>query len=111
MQLYSKNRFIAAQFIAFLSNNLWLQLALHSNQMAQMMAEKLQTIPEIKITQPVQTNSIFVIIPEKIIEPLRKKYKFYTWNEQTNELRWMCSFDTIEKEIDDFVETIRQLVE
>jgi len=111
MQLYSKNRFIASQFIAFLSNNLWLQLALHSNQMAQMMAKKLQIIPEIKITQPVQTNSIFVIIPEKIIEPLRKKYKFYTWNEQTNELRWMCSFDTTEKEIDDFVETIKQLVE
>jgi threonine aldolase len=110
LQLYSKNRFIAAQFMALLKNDLWLKMATHSNKMASLLAEKMRAIPEVQITLPVQANAVFAIIPEKVIEPLREKFRFYTWDFQTNELRWMCSFDTKPEEIDEFAETLKKLL-
>lgn len=109
-QLFSKNRFIAAQFIALLSNNLWHEMATHSNQMAQLLAKEVDKIPGVKITRSVDANAVFAIIPPNSIEALRNKYRFYTWDEQTTELRWMCSFDTTEDEIRDFAKTLAELV-
>jgi len=109
-QLFSKNRFIAAQFTALLTNNLWLRMATHSNTMTQLLAAEMQTITGVKITRKVQSNAVFAIIPEKAIVPLQKQFPFYVWNEQTHELRWMCSFDTTEEDIRSFTETLRKLV-
>jgi threonine aldolase len=110
LQLYSKNRFIAAQFLALLKNDLWLKMATHSNEMATLLAKKMQKIPEVQITFPVQANAVFAIIPERVVEPLRQKFRFYTWDYQTNELRWMCSFDTKPEEIDEFADTLKSLL-
>ena len=110
-QLFSKNRFIAAQFIALLSNNLWHDMATHSNRMAQLLAKEVSKIPGVKITRSVDANAVFAIIPPNSIEALRNKYRFYTWDEQTTELRWMCSFDTTEDEVRDFAKTLAQLIE
>lgn len=109
-QLFSKNRFIATQFIALLSNNLWHDMATHSNRMAQLLEKEVSKIPGVKITRSVDANAVFAIIPPNSIEALRNKYRFYTWDEQTTELRWMCSFDTTEKEVHDFANTLAQLV-
>ncbi len=109
-QLFSKNRFIAAQFIALLSNDLWKKMALHSNHMARLLASEVSKINGVKITRSVDANALFAIIPTHAIEPLRNKYHFYTWDEQSTELRWMCSFDTTEAEVMDFVETLKALI-
>ncbi len=109
-QLFSKNRFIAAQFIALLNNKLWYQMAAHANQMAQLLAKKVSKIESVQITQKVEANAVFAIIPKHAIKPLQTKFPFYVWNEQTNELRWMCSFDTTEEEIDEFVKTLREVL-
>lgn len=109
-QLFSKNRFIAAQFSALLTNNLWLSMAQHTNNMAKLLASEVSKIQGVKITRSVDANAVFAIIPVKAIEPLRNKYRFYTWDEQTTELRWMCSFDTTEEEVLDFSKTLAQLV-
>jgi threonine aldolase len=109
-QLYSKNRFIAAQFTALLTNNLWHRMASYSNKMAQLLAAEVQTIPGVKITRKVQANAVFAIIPEKAIEPLQKQFPFYEWDEKTHELRWMCSFDTTEDDIKVFADTLRKLI-
>lgn len=109
-QLFSKNRFIAAQFIALLTNDLWKEMATHSNRLAGLLAREVSKIPGVKITQIVEANAVFAIIPAHAIDALRSKYRFYTWDEQTTELRWMCSFDTTEDEVRDFVSTLRQLV-
>lgn len=109
-QLYSKNRFIAAQFIAYLENELWKKMALHSNKMAKLLLNRLTEISEVKITQSVDANALFVIIPDKAIEPLRNKYRFYDWDSKTKELRWMCSFDTTEEDVNKFVETLKSLL-
>ena len=76
-QLFSKNRFIAAQFSALLTNNLWLRMAQQANNMARLLANEVGKIQGVKITRSVDANAVFAIIPAKAIEPLRNKYRFY----------------------------------
>jgi threonine aldolase len=109
-QLFSKNRFISAQFTALLTDDLWLKMANHSNKMAKLLASKIKGLPGVIITQKVDANALFVIIPVEVIQPLRAQYPFYEWDAQTHEQRWMCSFDTSEEEVIGFVETLKGLL-
>lgn len=106
MQLHSKMRFISAQFIALLENGLWKNNAVHANRMAKKLANGLVAFPEIKITQQVEANAIFATMPPRIIPRLQEKFSFYVWNERTSEVRLMCSFDTREEDIDEFISEI-----
>lgn len=110
MHLPSKMRYISAQFEALLSGDLWKRSAAHSNRMAQKLASELAKVPQIKITQPVESNGVFAVIPAKFIPLLQKKYFFYVWNEELSEVRLMASFDTTEEDIQDFVEVVRKTV-
>lgn len=110
MQLYSKMRFVGAQFVAYLENDLWKEPATHSNKMAKLLEAEIAKIPQIRITEPVEANGIFAAIPSEIIKPLQKEFFFYIWNEQKSEVRWMCSFDTTEEEIYGFVDLIKKLL-
>lgn len=110
MQLASKMRFISAQFDAMLSNNLWKRNAAHANNMAKILEKEIRKLPEIKITQVVQANGVFAIVPEKIIQALQEEFFFYVWDEAKNEVRWMTSWDTEEEDIYGFVEKIKQLL-
>lgn len=109
-QLFSKNRFVAAQFSALLSNDLWLRMARHSNQMAKLLESRVAGLPGVQITRSVDANAVFVIIPLHAIEPLRARYPFYEWDAETHEQRWMCSFDTTEDDISQFVQTLKDLL-
>jgi threonine aldolase len=108
MQLASKMRFISAQFLAYFEGNLWQKNANHANRMAQLLAKEISGIKEIHITQPVQANGVFAIVPKSIIPVLQKEFFFYMWNEETNEVRWMTAWDTQEEDIRLFVELIKQ---
>lgn len=110
MQLVSKMRFISAQFEVYLKTGLWNKTALHANHMAKLLEQKLSAIPQIRITQKVESNAVFAIVPSEIIEPLQRNYFFYTWDEQRNEVRWMTSFDTTEDDIEKFVACIQTLL-
>ena len=110
MQLVSKMRFVSAQYIPYLEKEVWKSNALHANRMAKLLYEKVSSLPGIKVTQPVESNGVFAIIPEKIIKPLQEKYFFYTWNEEKSEVRWMTSFDTQETDILDFTDTLKSLL-
>jgi threonine aldolase len=110
MQLASKMRYISAQFSAYLTNDLYLKTAHHANAMAQLLVEKLNTIPEIEITQKATANAVFAKLPKAIIKPLQNEYFFYEWNEQNHEVRFMCSWDTTETEIENFVSLIKTLL-
>lgn len=107
-QLHSKMRYISAQFEALLSNDLWLKNAKHANEMAQYLEEKVKEIDGIKLTQRVEANAVFAIMPRKAIEKLQEKYFFYIWDEEKDEVRWMTSFDTKKEDIDLFVEEIKR---
>jgi len=106
MQLASKMRFIAAQLTALLSDDLWLENASHANRMARLLESKVKDIPGVKIVQPVQANAVFASLPRQAIGKLLEKYFFYTWDEDRNEVRWMCSWNTTEKEIENFAAAI-----
>lgn len=108
MQLASKMRFISAQFEAFLSDDLWLKNAEHSNKMAQFLYSKLKDISQIKITQKVEANAVFATIPKKHINTILKKYYFHITNEQINEVRLMCSFNTKKEDVKKFTDFIRK---
>lgn len=110
MQLASKMRYISAQFNALFTDGLWLKNARHANRMAQLLAEKVKEIPRVQITQEVQINGVFAIVPRETIDKLRQKYFFYMWNETRSEVRWMTSFVTTEKDIEDFVEALKEAI-
>jgi threonine aldolase len=110
MHLPSKMRFIAAQFEALLTGDLWRRSAMHANRMAQLLASELRKIPHIELTQPVEANGVFAIVPRKYVPQLQKKYFFYVWNEEISEMRFMTSFDTTEQDIRDFVTLVKKVV-
>lgn len=111
MQLYSKMRFVGAQFQVYFENDLWKETATHANKMAKLLESEVSKIPGIKIIEPVEANGVFAKIPTELIEPLQKEFFFYIWNEKKSEVRWMTSFDTTETEIYQFVELIKMLIE
>ncbi len=106
MQLSSKMRFISAQFTAWFRNDLWRDLAGHSNAMAQLLYKKVSDIAGLKVTQPVESNGIFVRIPHDVANDLMKEYYFYPWDEEGSEYRWMTSWDTTVEDIIEFTSLI-----
>ena len=110
MQLASKMRFIAAQFERYLDEDIWLKNARHANRMAKLLEAEMLKINEIRITQPVQSNAVFAILPKKIIPKLQDEFFFYVWNETTGEVRWMCSYDTTEDDVLKFSELVRKML-
>jgi len=108
MQLASKMRFISAQYIAYFRNDLWKKCASHSNAMARLLAGKIGGIRGLKITQAVQSNGIFVIMPHDVAEKIMKQYFFYPWDERKSEYRLMTSWDTTEDDIEKFVELLKE---
>ncbi|MBU1001749.1 MAG: low specificity L-threonine aldolase [Proteobacteria bacterium] len=110
MQLHSKMRYIAAQYVALLAGDLWLCNARNANAMARLLAEQIAAIPGVEITRPVETNGVFATLPSEAIEPLREQYYFYTWDQDLPEVRWMCSFDTTEKDVLGFARALAEVV-
>jgi threonine aldolase len=110
MQLYSKMRFVSAQFLAYFENDLWKRNATHSNRMAQLLEKEVRQILAIQLTQEVEANGVFAIVPPEIIPQLQEKYFFYMWDERRSEVRWMTSFDTQEEDILNFAALIKSLV-
>jgi len=108
--LASKMRFISAQFEALLTNNLWKKNAAHANRMARILAKGLDRIPAIEITQKVEANGVFAIIPKRFIPLLQKESFFYVWNEAISEVRFMTSFDTTEQDIREFLALVTKTV-
>ncbi len=108
MQLHSKSRFIAAQFSAVLQDDLWLKSAAHANAMARRLAKEASRIPGVEIIREVQGNEVFARIPREHIERLQEACFFYVWNEANAEVRWVCSFDTTEDDIRDFVALLQK---
>ncbi len=110
MQLYSKMRFISAQFTEYLSNNLWLKNAQNANNMAKFLELRLKTIKEIKILYPVEANEVFAIIPKKAIIKIQQHSFFYVIDENKNVVRWVTSFNTTKKDIERFIKLIKSSI-
>ena len=106
MQLASKMRFISIQLVVMFEGDLWLKNAQHSNAMAQELYKGIKGIPSVEVTQP-QANALFPILPANSIEPLQEVAKFYVWDHTINQVRWMCSWDTTQADVDTFVAAVK----
>ena len=107
-QLYSKMRFVSAQFIPYLRDHIWKTNAAHSNRMARLLESEILKIDTIEITQKVEANGVFAVIPKELIPILQQEYFFYSWDESRGEVRWMASFDTTEEDIMNFAALLKK---
>lgn len=114
MQLASKMRFVSAQMLALFEGDLWLRSARHANAMAQQLRRGIErgveegTIHGVGFTQATQANAVFATLPDGVAERLRDRFRFYDWDPAVGEVRWVCSFDTEQADVDAFVAAIAQ---
>ena len=107
-QLPSKMRYVAAQFDALLTDDLWLHNARHANVMARFLADAVRDIPAVALTREPAVNSVFATIPAAAIAALQERSFFWPWDESIHEVRWMTSFDTTTEDIDAFATLLRE---
>ncbi|MFZ0091913.1 MAG: beta-eliminating lyase-related protein [Solirubrobacteraceae bacterium] len=108
LQLASKGRFLAAQFVAMFEGDLWRRLAEHANAMAARLAGRVAEIPGITLTQKVQANAVFAVLPRDAADAVRPAWPFYDWDERTGEVRLMCSWDTTSEDVDAFARALSE---
>lgn len=110
MQLGSKMRFMATQFLALLGTDLWKRNATNANRMAQRLAEQIRDVPGIRLTQRVEANGVFATVHAALVPVLQQEAMFYVWNPTTSEVRWMTAWDTTEEDVDQFARAVRKVV-
>lgn len=107
LQLPSKSRFIATQFLAYFHNELWKDIAETSLLRAQQLFSQTQNLPGVKVHFPVESNAVFAQIPRPWLKPLRDKFFFYVWDENSTVCRWMTSWDTTADDVTQFASEIK----
>jgi len=108
MQLASKMRFVSAQLLALLTDDLWLRNASHANAMARELRARVAVIDGVRIARPTQANAVFAILPADVTARLQERFRFYTWDQATGEVRWMCSWDTTAEDVDAFATAVAE---
>jgi threonine aldolase len=110
LQLASKSRFLAAQFDALITDDLWLRNASNANAMASLLADSVRDIEGVTVSRDPIVNAVFAVIPGAARERLQEQFDFYEWDETIGEVRWMCSWDTTEDDIAEFAAAVRSAV-
>jgi threonine aldolase len=111
MQLASKMRFVAAQFDALLTDDLWLRSAKHSNGMAALLGRELSRTGGVRLTQRVDANEVFAILPREKIARIQEKMLFEVWDDRISEVRFVTSFDTTEEDVMTFAAHVRNCMD
>ncbi len=115
MQLGSKMRFVAAQFLTYMENDLWKANALAANKATALLAKELAPLSHVRIVYPPEGNSIFARLHKDVIERLNKDFYFYTlettdapgFPQNWHLIRLMTSFNTTEAEVMEFANAIK----
>lgn len=108
MQLGSKMRFISAQLLALYGTDLWLRSASHSNAMAAKLSAAVQETDGVDLVYPTQSNGVFASLSNAVADKLRERFRFYDWDRNAGQVRWMCSFDTTEDDVDSFIAALKE---
>lgn len=106
MQLISKMRFVSAQFVAYLTNDLWEENAFNANSMGKYLIKRLSEVSEVTLEDDFHTNIIFLYMENHLIKYLQEKFNFYVLDEETGLVRLVTSFDTTKEDIDKFIDAI-----
>ena len=100
LQLASKMRYIAAQFLEYSRDGLWMENARSANAMARLLTEGMERLG-LSPSYPVDTNAVFTRIPKPMAEELRARRFFYDW--EGGIVRWMASWDTSPDDVQGFL--------
>jgi threonine aldolase len=112
-QLFSKSRFVAAQFEAYLADGLWLELAGHANQMANALADILSSAPGMRLAWRPEANEVFAVMPRAAFDRLQgagARFYEWPWSEARRDeaepdrvlCRFVTSFATTRQDLDEF---------
>lgn len=106
-QLASKMKFISAQWIALLENDLWKKNASWANEMARYFKEQIQDLEGITLKFPVESNSVFIEADEKVLEKLKEKdWIFYSFI-GAGGARFVFSWNSSKQRVDKLVKDIK----
>ncbi len=108
-QLASKMRFLSAPWVGMLRDGAWLRHATHANAMARRLEAAIRPLPSVEIVYPVQTNGVFVRLPDTVVEGMHQRgWRFYT-DVFPGCARLMTSWDTTEGDVDAFAKDLGEL--
>jgi len=110
MQLSSKQRFLAVQMHALLTDDLAFRAAAHANAMAARLAGAVREIPGVRLTNEPQANAVFAVLDPAVTERLQRDWRFYVWDEHSGEVRWMTSWDTTPEDVDAFAAALHAML-
>ncbi|GAA1574596.1 threonine aldolase family protein [Leucobacter aridicollis] len=105
LQLASKMRFASAQLNALYGGDLWLRSATHSNAMAARLAAGIERsgVDGVRVAFPVQSNAVFVELPEAVAQRAQQRFAFGAWPTQRGLYRLMCAWDTTADDVDELI--------
>lgn len=109
MQLASKMRYLSAQFLGLLEDDLWLRSARQANAMARRLADGVRGVPGVELRQKVESNAVFAALDPPVVEGLQQEWNFHVWDEHDHVVRWMTAYDTREEDVDAFVASVRDM--
>lgn len=79
-QLVSKSRYLGAQMLAYLQHDVWLDNARHANAMADLLAQGMRALPNVRLPLPVEANEVFAIMPRTMHEAINAAgARFSVW--------------------------------
>jgi threonine aldolase len=113
-QLLSKGRYLSAQMLAYLENDVWLANAKRANGLASKLSKGMAQSNRIRISNPTEANEVFAVMPQSTFNALHKDgAHFYDWPMDGiahNEVhcRFVLSWNTPEKDVDQFLSLVRQ---
>jgi threonine aldolase len=110
-QLPSKMRFVAAQFLALLDDDRWLQLAGHANAMARQLHAATSDVPGVGHLGLPEVNSLFPVLDPALRDALREWSFFWDWDVAKDQVRWMTGWDTTQSDVDEFAAGVRAAAE
>ncbi|MDP7549368.1 MAG: beta-eliminating lyase-related protein [Alphaproteobacteria bacterium] len=98
--LFSKMRYLSAQLVAYLRDDLWLEDARHANACATTLSQGLAALDGAHLVHPVEANEIFVHLPETVLKALEVGgVGFHRWG-SGGQARFVCAFDTDPDDVD-----------
>ena len=110
MQLVSKMRFVAAQFDALLTDDLWLELATHANDMARQLGDQLHAVDGVSLVQPVQTNMVYARFPEELAARIQQEVgPFHHPTRDHTVGRLVTAWDTQRSDVTAFVDAVARI--
>jgi threonine aldolase len=110
--LLSKMRYVSAQLLAMLKDDLWLDLARHANAMAGKLAAAIDARAGMELAWPVQANEVFLRTrPARLAELKDAGFEFHVWPGHDDVARLVCSFATSERDVAALIDALSDRAE